>query len=132
MATRKSAAPASVDAFLATLAPDQRALVDALRQTVLAADPRIAEGIKWNVPSFRTSEFFATLNPRVKTGVGLILHFGARKNAIAETGVAIADPSGLLRWLAKDRAAVEFRDAGELAEQRAAFTRLVREWVRHL
>jgi hypothetical protein len=65
-------------------------------------------------------------------GVGVILHFGARKNAISKTGVAIADPQALLQWLGKDRAAVTFRDAAELAKQRAAFIALLREWIQHL
>ena len=59
-----------------------------------------------------------------------ILHFGAKKNAIATTGVAIPDPASLLHWLGKDRAAVAFRDAAQLADQRAAFTQLIREWIR--
>ena len=66
----------------------------------------IEEGVKWNSLSFRTrggqGEWFATVNLREKQGVGLILRFGAKKNALSETGVAIADPAGLLRWLAKD------------------------------
>ncbi len=125
-----TAEPESVAAFLATLEPAVRALVEDLRATILAADPAIAEGIKWKVPSFRTSEYFATLNLRVREGVGLILHFGAKKNAIATTGVAIPDPASLLHWLGKDRAAVAFRDAAQLADQRAAFTQLIREWIR--
>lgn len=122
----------SVEAFLATLDPAVRALVEALRETILAADPSIEEGIKWKVPSFRTAEYFATLNLRVPEGVGLILHFGAKKNAIATTGVEIDDPDALLQWLGKDRAAVVFRDAAELAARRPAFTRLLRAWIRYV
>jgi hypothetical protein len=38
-------------------------------------------GTKWNAPSFRTTEFFATLNLRAKDGVDrvwLVLHLGAK------------------------------------------------------
>ena len=132
MAKPKPGAPETIAAFLAAQDPAARPLIDALRAAILAADPRIREEIKWNVPSFRIAEFFATLHLRVKVGAGVILHFGARKNAISKTGVAIADPQALLQWLGKDRATVTFRDAAELTKQRAAFIALLREWIQHL
>lgn len=131
-AAAASSDAASVDDFLATLDhPHADALV-ALRGILLAADPSIAEGIKWNVPSFRTTDWFATSHLRAKTGLGVILHFGAKKNAISADGVAIPDPYGLLQWLAKDRALVAFRDAADVAARRDAFTTLVRHWIVHV
>lgn len=121
-----------VDAYLAQLPPPARGLATALRRAVLGADASIAEGIKWNVPSFRTVDYFATAHLRLKQGIGLILHFGAKKNAIAVTGVEIPDPDGLLDWLAKDRAMVLFRDETELAQKTPALQVLLREWIRHL
>ena len=69
---------AAVDAFMATLEHPCTALIEALRRIILRADPSIAEGIKWKSPSFRTGEYFATVNLRAKAGIGLILHFGAK------------------------------------------------------
>jgi Domain of unknown function (DU1801) len=54
-------------------------LIEAIRKSLLNADRSIDEGIKWNSPSFRTTEHFATMNLREKKGVGLILHRGAKK-----------------------------------------------------
>jgi hypothetical protein len=48
------------------------------RQIILDADASIAEGIKWNAPSFYTSEYFATIQLRAKDGVQVILHLGAK------------------------------------------------------
>jgi len=123
-------------AFLHALEHARKAEILALRRIVLDADKRIAEGVKWNSLSFRTEgemgEWFATVNLREKQGVGMILHFGAKKNAIAETGVAIADPEGLLRWLAKDRGAVVFGGGAELKAKKAALQTLLREWIAHV
>lgn len=131
--TRRSAPPPeSVESFLASLEHPSKEEVLALRQIILAADPAIAEGIKWNVPSFRTSEYFATLNLRVKNGVGVILHFGAKKNDISITGVAIPDPDSLLEWLAKDRAMVTFHDLNDITAKQSAFTNLIRQWIKHV
>jgi hypothetical protein len=130
--SKNAAEDTDVDAFLAALDHPAKALVVELRRIVLGADARIAEGIKWNAPSFRTTEYFATTNLRAKQGAGLILHFGAKKNAISASGVEIPDPAGLLRWLAKDRATVEFGDAADLTVKAPALQAVLREWIRHV
>jgi hypothetical protein len=106
--------------------------IDTLREMIRSAHPSITEGVKWNAPSFRTTEWFATVNLRAKKRTAVILHFGAKKNAISETGVAIDDPQGLLQWLGKDRAQVSFADAAELAGRREAFAAVIRQWITHL
>ncbi len=122
----------SVETYLASLDhPEKGAILD-LRRVVLGADPSIAEGIKWNTLSFRTSEYFATLHLRAKAGIGLVMHFGARKRDISTTGVAIDDPDELLQWLAKDRAMVTFRDADGVAARATAFTAILHQWIRHV
>ncbi|MBB5206904.1 DUF1801 domain-containing protein [Chiayiivirga flava] len=127
-----AAAPPDVDAFFATLDHPRRDALLAMRSAILGADPSIAEGIKWNVPSFRTRDWFATLHLRARTGVGVILHLGAKKTAASEHGVPIDDPDGLLQWLARDRAMVAFRDLADVSARRDAFVALIRRWIAHL
>lgn len=130
-ASRAARAP-DLPAFIASLAHPAEVEILALRAVILAADPRIGEAVKWNAPSFFTSDHFATMHLREKRGIGLILHFGAKKNAIAATGVAIDDPSALLQWLAKDRAIVRCQGLDEVRSKAAALTALLRLWIAHL
>jgi hypothetical protein len=129
---RSSDESGRVDAFIDSLVHPHKDAVAAMRAVILAADPAIGEGIRWNVPSFRTSEYFATMHLRMKAGIGVILHFGAKKTAISESGVAIPDPGGLLVWLAKDRALVAFADASEVRAREPEFAALLRQWIRHV
>jgi len=124
-----TAAPESVEAFVASLDHPFEPEIRAVREIVLGADPRIGEGIKWNAPSFRTSEWFATFHLRAKDGVQLILHLGAKKR---DAAVAIADPASLLTWLGTDRVSVTFRDLDDVAAKRAAFFALIRQWIEHV
>jgi hypothetical protein len=48
----------------------------------------------------------------------------------ATTGINIADPAGLLKWLAKDRCLVALGVGKDIQEKRAAFEDIVREWIR--
>jgi Uncharacterized conserved protein len=50
-ANRTSAA--DVDAYLATLTQDKRAVLQALRETIRAAAPGAEEGISYGMPAFR-------------------------------------------------------------------------------
>lgn len=118
---------AEVDACMATLEHPLKAELAALRQLILAADPTIAEGIKWNAPSFRTTDWFATVNLRSTADLQLILHFGARVKALGD--LAIDDPAGLLTWLSRDRALLRLADRAAIDRQRPALTALLRAWI---
>jgi len=132
MEKRSRPRPESVETFLEALDHPHKPEILALRQIILAADPRIGEGIKWNAPSFRTSEYFATFHLRAKPGVQIILHLGAKVRETATTGITIEDPAAMLEWLARDRATLKFRDLQDVAVRRAAFTLLLRQWIEHV
>nr|WP_246357541.1 DUF1801 domain-containing protein [Pyxidicoccus fallax] len=103
--------------------------VEAVRQLILGLGPEVREGIKWNAPSFRTTEHFATFNLRDPDRVRLILHTGAKVKDTAKSGVKVADPSGLLEWLAKDRCLVTLTDGKDLKAKRTALEAVLREWI---
>lgn len=121
---------AAVDAFMASLEHPYKPEIEALRRVILGADPAIHEGIKWKVPSFRTTEYFATTHLRLKQGVGIIFHLGAKVRDIP--GVPVEDPAGLLTWLAKDRAMVTFAGMDAIRQHAAALEQLVVQWIKHL
>jgi len=131
-AKRSAPAPEDVEAFLASLDHPFKPEILAVREIILGADPSITEGIKWNAPSFRTSEYFATFQLRAKEGVQVILHLGAKTRDTAISGIAIADPESLLEWLAKDRASVKLRDLKDIYAKRSALANIVREWIKHV
>lgn len=117
----------SVDAFLSALEHPLKPVVLALREAVLALDASVGEAVKWNAPSFHTTEHFATMHLRDPTFVQLILHLGARKRALPKP--AIDDPLGLLTWLGEDRATLKFASTGHLAHQRDALQAVLRQWM---
>jgi hypothetical protein len=139
MAASKSAAPKKtpkqpsgpeeVAEFMGALEHPRKMEMELLRTIILAASPSIGEGIKWNAPSFRVNEWFATMNFRGAV-LMLILHLGAK---VRDAGnLKIEDPDGLLKWLGKDRASVSFSEVNAITSNRAALTAVLRQWIRHL
>jgi len=104
--------------------------IEALRKLMREVDPSVQEGIKWNAPSFRTTEYFATTNLRAKSGISVILHLGAKIRQLPAGGVVIDDPARLLKWLGKDRAHVEFADRQQFNNSKADFQAILRQWIK--
>ena len=139
--SRKRSAPAhntpadttqAVNALIKSIRHPAEAEILALRSVILKASPSIREGVKWNAPSFRTTEYFATTNLRTKVGVGVVLHFGAKVRSVAANRDSISDPHELLKWVAKDRATVEFSNTKDLAAKKKAFQAILRQWIVHV
>jgi len=127
----KTKSEPGVAEFLATLVHPQKAEIELLREIILSADRSISDGIKWNSPSYKTTEWFATTNLREKKGTAVILHFGAKKRDIKPRD-QIADPEGMLKWLADDRAMVAFADVADLRAKRKTFTKVIQQWIGHV
>ena len=122
----------AVDALMKSLHHPAESEIQALRAMILKVHPSIREGVKWNAPSFRTTEYFATTNLRTKGGVGVILHFGAKVRKVGANRDSIKDPQKLLLWLAKDRATVNFADMSDLMSKQKAFQAVLRQWITHV
>ncbi|HEU0067919.1 MAG TPA: DUF1801 domain-containing protein [Nitrospiraceae bacterium] len=122
----------AVDALMKSLRHPAAREIQALRAVILQVHPSIREGVKWNAPSFRTGEYFATTNLRTKSGVGIVLHFGAKVRSVAASRDSIKDPQKLLKWVAKDRATANFADMNDLATKKKAFQEILRQWITHV
>ena len=124
-------ASAAVDVFMAKLKHPLKAEIEAIRKIIGGVTSDIAEEIKWNAPSFRTTESFATLNLRAQDGVQIIFHLVAKvRKPMPE--LKIADPAGLMKWLAKDRCLVALGPGNEIEANRAALAAIVRAWIKYL
>lgn len=121
----------AVVAFIEKLDHPFKPELETLRELILGLAPEVCEEVKWNAPSFRTTEFFATFHLRPTDRLVLVLHQGAKVKA-GKTRPAIADPAGLLEWRGNDRALVTFHSREEVVSRRDALEAALREWVAYL
>ena len=85
--------------------------------------------MKWNAPSFCYDGVDrATFRLQPGDRCQLILHRGAKVRADS-ADFRFEDPSGLLEWLAPDRAIVTFRDLADVDARQAAVVDLVNRWM---
>jgi hypothetical protein len=122
----------SVAAYLRALKHPLKLEIEAVRLIILGVSPGIGEGVKWNAPSFRTEkDWFATIHVKAKDSVQLILFVGVKKRPDFEP-FTLADPKGLMKWLAEDRALVTLGAGRDIADNRKALEAIVRAWIKHL
>lgn len=120
-------AQAEVEKFISTLPKPQRELVAAVRAMILSADPKLAERIKWNAPSFGYgSEDRITFN--LRKGVMLIFHRGAKTEG--DVAFVFKDPSDLVEWINNERGTVTFASLADAQTSEAKFVKLVKAWLK--
>lgn len=122
-----------VVAYLRELDHPLKSALEAVRKIILGADSGIAEGIKWNAPSFHYREYFATagLRPSEKF-VRVVFHKGAEVKDGSTDGMKIADPAGLLEWHASERCSVKFCDARDVRAKARALEAIVKQWIKQM
>ena len=68
---------AEVDDWLAAYDNPMKPVVEAMREIILSADPRLQETIKWQAPTFMYEGNMASFFPKAKKHASLMFHKGA-------------------------------------------------------
>ena len=127
----KTAASQTVSDFIVELTHPHKAGIELLRAMILGLDARISEEIKWNAPSFKLNDHFATFKLYPPKNIQLVLHTGAKvKNNIK--AFSIDDPDNLLKWPAADRSLLTLTSTEDLKAHKYSVLRIVKQWVSQL
>lgn len=119
----------TVDDYMRKLDHPLKPVIELVRNSILAADAKLAERIKWNAPSFGYGdEDRITFSLRAQDKVQLIFHRGAK--AKPNKNFAFKDPSGLVGWITNDRGMVSFDSLAEVKAHKTAFVKLVKAWLK--
>lgn len=130
-AANKPESAGDVGAYMKALDHPLKKDIEAARKAILAADPKIEEGIKWNAPSYRLEDYFATFHLRAPDKVQLVFHRGATAKTDGRK-MKIADPNGLAKWLSDDRCLVTLGAGNTAKANLPALKSIVVEWIAQL
>lgn len=124
--------PESVNTYIAKLHPAFAALVQAVRQVILHADPEVGEQIKWNSPAFFYTGAMKPFDP--KTYKRDIVVMNLRKEEVLlvfPTGATIADKTGLLEGKYADgRRTAKFLSLNEVEAKGKDLQTVIQAWLR--
>lgn len=109
---------ADVDTWMQGYDNPMKPVVQRVREVILAADPRVAETIKWQSPTFTFRGNIASFNPRSRQFVSLLFH----------TGAQIPGDQPLLEGGGDVARYARFTDLDDVESKRAALQGVIRAW----
>jgi hypothetical protein len=121
----------NVETFMAELVHPHKAGVERLRQAILGIDAPITEEVKWNAPSFKLDDHFATFKLHPPKQIQLVLHIGS-KPVVPPRHFHLDAPPGLIKWAASDRCVITLQSATEAKEREGDVVSVVRQWITQL
>jgi len=130
MKTAKLDGPQQVAAYLDKLQHPLKREIEVVRTIILGADERLSEHIKWNAPSFCVDgDDRVTFNLHGKGYFMLVFHCGAKAKGKAGKEPLFADDTGLLEWVAGDRATVKFTDMDDVTAKKEKLVSAITKWI---
>ena len=94
--------------------------IEAVRNIIKNSNSKIEERIKWNAPSYYTTEDLLTFNPRATEQVHLVFHHP----------LIVKIKSPLLQGDYKDRRMVYFKNMKEIRSNKKELERIINELVK--
>lgn len=107
-----------VDAWMAKYENPMKPVVQAVREVVLAADPRIGETIKWQAPTFVYKGNLASFFPKAKAHASLMFHTGASIPGDFPSLEGGKDTSRMMK----------FTDLADVRQKSGELRRIVKAW----
>ena len=111
-----------VDEFMKKLVHPLKAEIEVVRTIIKNSNPKIAERIKWNAPSYYYKEDLATFNPRAEQHVHIVFHH----KLIPEI------KSDLLEGDYKDRRMTYLRNMKEIKAHKKELERIMNDLVKRI
>jgi hypothetical protein len=113
------------------LEPELKAVVVALRKTILEADKNIGEQIKWNNPCFYYTGEMAPFDPKeYKREIAVFNLFKNRIMLVFPSGAKVNDTSGLLEGSYKDgRRTAVFQDLADANAKKKNLQAIINQWI---
>ncbi len=132
MAKTKLTPTEQVTEFITTSVHPLADVMQALREAILEADPKVAEHIKWNSPAFYYNGEMAPFDP--KEYKRDIVVYNVRKPGeillIFPTGSKVNDTSGILEGNYTDgRRMVTIKSMEDLNSKKGSLQTVIKQWI---
>jgi hypothetical protein len=110
----------AVNAYMHQLQHPHKEGIELVRNIILAANPMVAERVKWNAPSFFYKEDIGAFNVRQQKFIHLVLvfPFGITEHSY-----------GILEGDYKDRRMAYFYSIEDIENKKAAMQNVINDWV---
>ena len=134
MATKKTEDSSSnddVDIFMEKLEHPHKNAINRLRNLIKGLNVKICEEIKWNAPSYKLEDHFATFKLHPPKNIQIVLHRGAKQKPLDKPFV-LDDRHKILKWAAADRCVITLNSSEQVADLELEVCELISQWIKQL
>jgi hypothetical protein len=128
---KNSLVATDVDGFMSQLDHPYKTGINRLRAAIRGLSSKIVEEVKWNAPSFKLNDHFATFRLHPPKNIQIVLHTGA-KPKIPQKAFTLDDPHKLLKWPAIDRCVITLQSSEQAEELEKVVAKMVKDWIKQL
>lgn len=121
----------NVDEFMQNLDHPFKEGIEFLRQIIIKCDKDITEEIKWNAPSFKIKEHFATFKLYPPKSIQIILHTGAKKKENSKKFL-LNEKFKFIKWITNDRCVITLKSNMEPIKLEKEISQIIKSWIKQL
>ncbi len=119
-----------VTEFMSNLDHPRKPEIEAVLRNITSSHPQLKPHIKWNAPSFQyQEEDRVTFNLRGKDFFLIIFHCGTKVKERKDKKPLIEDTTGLLEWVASDRATVKLTNMEDVVAKKEKLGEVIAKWL---
>lgn len=120
-----------VDIFMEKLDHPYKDAVNRLRTLIKGINVEICEEIKWNAPSYKLADHFATFKLHPTKTIQIVLHRGAKPKPL-DKAFMLDDQHNILKWVAADRCVITLNSSKQATDLEIEVCKLISEWIKQL
>ncbi|MBI1933340.1 MAG: DUF1801 domain-containing protein [Ignavibacteriales bacterium] len=121
----------AVNNFMNNLDHPYKEGIEFLRNVIKKCNDSIIEEIKWNAPSYKLENHFATFKLYPPKNIQIVLHTDSKLKGDPHK-FHLDDPHQIIKWAAPDRCVITIKSNKEAKELSNEISSLINSWIKQL
>lgn len=121
----------SVNEFMKNTEHPCKEGIETLRDVIKSSNENIVEEIKWNAPSYKLENHFATFKLFPPKNIQIVLHTDAKVKENPKQ-FHLDDPYQIIKWAAPDRCVITIKSNEEAIKLKNEVSNIIKSWIKQL
>ncbi|MBK7105092.1 MAG: DUF1801 domain-containing protein [Ignavibacteriae bacterium] len=121
----------NVNEFMKNLEHPLKEGIETLREVIKSSNKNIVEEIKWNAPSYKLENHFATFKLYPLKNIQIVLHTDTKVKENPKQ-FHLDDPHKIIKWAASDRCVITINSNEDVIKLKNEVSKIIKSWIKQL